>query len=109
MLNESISKQNFPAPITSGVRSPLPWRVAEAVALEGFRLAIRFVDGTTGVVDLSELIRSPRAGVFSVLADPVIFSAVFVERGAVTWPGELDLAPDAMYAELKQHGEWKLR
>lgn len=29
--------------------------------------------------------------------------------GVVIWPGELDVAPDAMYAELKQHGEWKLR
>jgi hypothetical protein len=31
-----------------------------------------------------------------------------VEYGAVTWPGEIDLAPDAMYAEFKKNGEWKL-
>jgi hypothetical protein len=26
----------------------------------------------------------------------------------VTWPGEIDLAPDAMYAEIKQGGHWIL-
>jgi hypothetical protein len=59
--------------------------------------------------DLSELIRSPRAGVFAPLADPALFAQVFVEHGVVTWPGELDLAPDAMYTEVKQHGEWRLK
>jgi hypothetical protein len=26
----------------------------------------------------------------------------------VTWPGELDLAPDAMHAAILAHGEWLL-
>jgi hypothetical protein len=26
----------------------------------------------------------------------------------VTWPGELDLAPDAMHEAIKQQGEWIL-
>jgi len=42
------------------------------------------------------------------MADPARFVEVYVEHGAVTWPGELDLAPDAMYQEIKNHGEWKL-
>jgi hypothetical protein len=45
--------------------------------------------------------------VFSHLSDPVKFSQVTVVGGAVTWPGELDLAPDAMHEEIKQRGgEW---
>ncbi|RPI04004.1 MAG: DUF2442 domain-containing protein, partial [Zetaproteobacteria bacterium] len=36
------------------------------------------------------------------------FSQVFVAHGAVTWPGEIDLAPDAMYAEIKKLGRWVL-
>jgi hypothetical protein len=28
------------------------------------------------------------------------FGQVFIDCGAVAWPGEIDLAPDAMYAEL---------
>jgi hypothetical protein len=26
----------------------------------------------------------------------------------VWWPGDLDLAPDAMHAEIKAHGRWVL-
>ena len=47
-------------------------------------------------------------GVFGVLRDPAAFALVRVEDGAVTWPGELDLAPDAMYDEIKANGEWTL-
>jgi hypothetical protein len=74
--------------------------------LPGFRLAVRFVDGTAGEVDLSKLIHSPHAGVFAALRDPTLFAKIFVHYGAVTWPGELDLAPDAMHTELKAHGLW---
>jgi hypothetical protein len=28
--------------------------------------------------------------------------------GAVSWPGDLDLAPDAMHAAIKEHGTWIL-
>jgi hypothetical protein len=48
-------------------------------------------------------------GVFEPLKDPAVFSQVRVEAGAVTWPGEIDLAPDAMYNEIKRSGEWILR
>lgn len=54
-------------------------------------------------------IRSPRAGVFTALADPDVFAQAYVELGAVTWPGELDLAPEAMYDEIKKNGVWKLK
>jgi hypothetical protein len=26
----------------------------------------------------------------------------------VVWPGELDLAPDAMHAAIQKHGVWSL-
>jgi hypothetical protein len=77
--------------------------------LPGSRLFVRFVDGLTGIVDLSALIASPEAGVFARLRDRSLFEQVTVEMGAVVWPGELDLAPDAMHAEIKQHGEWKIQ
>ena len=42
--------------------------------------------------------------------DPTINVAqARVEDGFVTWPGDLDLAPDAMYQAIKNHGEWVLR
>ncbi len=86
----------------------MPWRVASVEALANFRLKVRFLDGTEGTVDMSRLVRSDLAGVFAALADPVRFAQAFVDHGAVTWPGEIDLAPDAMYRAIKASGEWML-
>ena len=80
----------------------MPWRVSFVQALPHFRLNVRFVDGTQGTIDLANQVHAPNAGVFSALADPVLFAQVFLSHGAVTWPGEIDLAPDVMYAQIKQ-------
>lgn len=69
-------------------------------------LQVRFADGVQGTVRFEP---AHLTGVFEVLKDPRFFNQVRVEFGAVTWPGELDLAPDAMYDEIKAHGEWALR
>ena len=74
-----------------------------------FRLNVTFIDGVSGIVDMTGLVHSPEAGVFAALADPNVFAQAFVLYGAVTWPGELDLAPDAMYDEIVANGEWVLR
>ncbi len=102
MREQRNTEENF-AP---GVAPDVPWRVASVHTLPGFRLAVEFVDGTKGEVDLSRLVTSERAGVFRALSDPEAFAAVFVEHGVVTWPGELDLAPDAMYDEIRANGHW---
>lgn len=93
---------------TSGVTPRVPWRVAQVRALAGHRLEVTFLDGTRGEVDLSHLVHGPQAGVFAVLRDPDVFAQVHLVRGAVTWPGGLDLAPDAMYDEIKARGFWTL-
>jgi hypothetical protein len=77
-------------------------------ALPGFRLAVQFVDGTAGEVDLSRRVASEQAGVFSKLRDPALFAQVYLDYGAVAWPGDIDLAPDAMYDEIAAHGCWVL-
>jgi hypothetical protein len=46
--------------------------------------------------------------VFACLRDPDVFAQVGIDHGAVTWPGEIDLAPDAMYDEIKANGWWML-
>ena len=84
------------------------WRVVEVRILPGYRLMVRFTDGTTGEVDLSRLVMSDKAGVFAVLRDPALFGRAYVEYGVVVWPGEIDLAPDAMYDEIKKQGRWVL-
>jgi hypothetical protein len=42
------------------------------------------------------------------LQDQSQFRQVSVVDGIVTWPGELDLAPDAMHEEIKKNGAWRL-
>ena len=83
-----------------------PWRVASVRTAGNFRLRVRFVDGLEGCVDLSRLVHAEDAGVFATLADAAVFAQARIEHGAVTWPGEIDLAPDAMHAAIKLHGEW---
>ena len=39
-------------------------------------------------------------GALAPLRDEQFFSQVFIEYGAVAWSSEIDLAPDAMYAQI---------
>jgi len=104
MRNQAESIQNS-AP---GVIPRAPWRVVEVHTLPDYCLVVKFMDGTEGEVDLSRLVMSDGAGIFAQLRDPAVFSRAYVEYGAVVWPGEIDLAPDAMYDEIKKHGRWVL-
>jgi len=104
MRNQAESTQDF----TPGVVPCAPWRVIEVQTLTDYRLFVKFTDGTRGEVDLSRLIKSENPGIFAKLRDPVLFAQVYLEYGVVIWPGEIDLAPDAMYDEIKQKGRWIL-
>lgn len=103
------AETNFPAGIVPPIEVGAPDDVMEVTALPDYRLAVRFYDGTEGIVYMAEMIASPAAGVFTALRDPTVFAAVRVELGAVIWPGNLDLAPDPMHDELARCGEWRLR
>ena len=109
MRTQSAAQQDSPLAVTPPIQPRMPWRVAAAKALPGFQVHVRFMDGAEGTVDMTALVHSPSAGVFAALADPALFAQVRVEHGAVTWPGDIDLAPDAMYAEIKKAGTWVLR
>lgn len=108
MRTESNAGEYSPAGLAAEVAPRSPWRVTSVETLPGLRLRVAFADGLSGTVDLSGMVQSPRAGVFAPLADPALFAQVRLDYGAVTWPGELDLAPDAMYTEIQTHGEWVL-
>ena len=108
MRTQSEPQENQPASLTPPIQSSMPWRVLSVEAMPQFRLHVCFVDGTEGTFDLSHLVHAANAGVFAVLSDAALFNQVFVEHGAVTWPGEIDLAPDAMYAHIKQGATFNL-
>jgi hypothetical protein len=108
MRTESIACEDSSIALAENVTPRSPWRVTEVEALPGFRLRVAFADGLTGMVDMSGMVHSPKAGVFARLADPSLFAQVTLDYGAVAWPGELDLAPDAMYAAIQEHQVWSL-
>lgn len=82
------------------------WTVVAVEPQPPLALAVRFADGTEGTVRFEP---SHLTGVFAPLRDPKVFEQVRIDGGAVSWPGEIDLAPDAMYSEIRQSGEWILR
>jgi hypothetical protein len=43
-------------------------------------------------------------GVRAALRDTQFFKRVYIDGGAVTWPGDIDLAPDAMHAQIARDG-----
>jgi hypothetical protein len=88
--------------------SSAPWLVTHVTVLPGYRLFVRFIDGTEGEVDMSAQVNSPNAGVFAELADPEAFSKAFNDDGHVAWPTGQDLAPDAMHDALAANGRWVL-
>jgi hypothetical protein len=81
------------------------WDVINVVPESDFSLSVSFKDGTTGKVFFEE---THLTGVFSLLRDPAYFRLVSIDNGVVAWPDDIDLAPDAMYREIKRCGKWVL-
>ena len=106
MRTESNAEDHLTSDLEPPITSSMPWRVTHVEALADHRLRVTFLDGLTGIVDLSRRVHALNAGVFAPLADPARFAQVSLEYGAVTWPGGVDLAPDAMHHALQQSPLW---
>ena len=74
-------------------------RIVAAEARPDYRLWVRFEDGLEGEVSVKHLVGR---GVFASWSDEAEFRKVYVdeEAGTVAWPGDLDLAPDALHRRL---------
>ena len=81
------------------------WDVTTVKPVNYLTLKVTFIDGLQGTVYIKP---SFLTGVFESIKDESYFNKVYVEHGVVTWPGELDLAPDAMHTEIKKHGSYVL-
>jgi hypothetical protein len=71
--------------------------IVELIPHPGRSLFVRFQDGMEGLVHLQ---REQLTGAVEPLLDENFFKQVYIESGAVAWSGEIDLAPDAMYADI---------
>jgi len=71
---------------------------------EGFRLHVRFSDGSEGVHDFSGMVNEP-GPMLEPLRDETYFSRVFLEFGAPTWPNGFDIAPEWLRREMQAANE----
>lgn len=84
----------------------MEWDIVEARVVEHGCIHVKFADGLEGNMRFQP---SAYRGVFEKLRDPAEFNKLRINSYFVTWPGELDLAPDAMHQHIQQHGEWVLQ
>ncbi len=71
--------------------------------LGGYRLRLRFSDGTEGEHDFSEMVSAPGPMVVP-LQSPEFFARAFLQLGTLTWPNGYDLDSIALYDEMKSAG-----
>ena len=71
--------------------------VTRVTILEPYRLHLEFDDGTSGEVDIAELV--PFHGIFAPLRDPEAFRQVRLNRefGTIVWPNGADLDPFVLH------------
>jgi hypothetical protein len=74
-------------------------QMVAVIARREHTVRIVFADGEVRDVDITPLLDSPA---FSPLRDPALFEQVKIDdqTGTITWPGDVDLDPDVIYAAL---------
>ena len=67
-------------------------------ARDGYRIWVRFSDGASGEVDLSDI---AGRGVFAAWEDRAFFESVHLTSyRAIAWGDEIDICADALYMEI---------
>jgi hypothetical protein len=82
------------------------WDVVEVKPESDYGLFVRFKDGLAGRIQLRQ---EDLTGVLAPLLDDRFFKQVFVDQGAVAWPGDIELAPDAMHAQIATQRQKQVR
>ena len=82
------------------------WDVIEVEPEPDYCLFVRFRNGVSGRVrfDPGEF-----TGVLQPLRDREFFKRVYVDEGTPAWPGDIDLAPDALYRQIATEPEARQR
>ena len=70
----------------------------DVASRDGYRIWLRYSDGASGEVDLSDM---AGRGVFRVWLDRVFFEKVPVSgHRSIAWSDDIELCADALYMEL---------
>jgi hypothetical protein len=79
-------------------------KVMSLERLGGFRLRVRFSDGSEGTHDFVGMVNEP-GPMLEPLRNEAYFARVFLEFGAPTWPNGFDIAPEWLRREMEAAGE----
>ena len=73
--------------------------VVSAIYKGEYKIEVTFEDGVTGIVDFSKFLSN--GGVFEKFRNIEFFKNFRINRelGVLTWGGEVDIAPETLYAE----------
>jgi hypothetical protein len=83
-----------------------PWRITAVSVLPSHRLAVTFRDGSNATLDFSAVLTAKDAGIYSALADPILFEQVHLELGVITWPNGADIDPAWVHEETRTRKTW---
>ena len=108
MRRDEIPQTDRSVAVSPSIRHTVPWRLLSVKVLSGQRLGVTFVDGTEGEVNMTDFLADSRLDgtPFEPLRDSGVFRRVDLVLGAVQWTTGADLAPDAMYDAIREHGRW---
>lgn len=70
--------------------------VTDAIPCGGYKIAVRFRKGGCGVFDCTRYLADP---FWASLKDKSVFGKVRVDCGTLTWPGDIDIAPEEVWAD----------
>jgi hypothetical protein len=73
--------------------------IEEAKYLDGYRVWLKFSNGTEGQVDLGNELDGP---IFEPLKNPEFFQQFTLEGHTLTWPNGADFAPEYLHALTRQ-------
>lgn len=68
--------------------------VLKVVPKQNLTLHVQFRDNVEGTI---EFLPQKMFGVLTQLKKHNFFKQVFVEKGVVRWPGEIDISPESLY------------
>ena len=73
-------------------------RAIEVKPRAGYRIWLRYSDGVSGEIDLSDLVGQ---GVFRAWNERGSFDKVYVApHGSIAWSPDIEICPDALYVDL---------
>ena len=82
-------------------------RPTEVEPRDGYRIWLRYADGSAGEIDLSHL---AGRGVFEAWKNRAFFEMIHIAPpGATAWGEDIELCPDALYIQLTKQAFDDLR